>query len=145
MNSDATGVETVLLFPLILSEKIARQYFQPGMAVLIAFLILAGLWITALYRGRKAPHPARFLFVYLIAVICFPVAIFLNAACGTPQFLAIQFLIVIQTYFFLATLTVCECYWNRSPRPAWITAGLAMLTPFPVWLITGFCWALTRQ
>ena len=115
------------------------------MLALATSVMLFGIWVTVFRRWWYVQDPARFIAVYLIAVMGLPLVIFLSIVCIPQQFLARQLLIVVQAYFCLSALTLCECYWNHRPRTAWVTAGLAMLTPFPIWLVTGFCWALTRQ
>lgn len=144
MYSNTPWAEGILLFPLSIIDKVVGRLDQPGMLALAACFILVGIWITVFLRW-SAQDSARFIGIYLIAVMGLPPAIFLSIVCTPQQFLARQLLIVVQLYFCISALTLCECYWNHRPRAAWVTAGLAMLTPFPIWLVTGFCWALTRQ
>ncbi|MEI8383463.1 MAG: hypothetical protein WCJ09_25320 [Planctomycetota bacterium] len=145
MYSNTPWAEGVLLLPLWLVDKVVGRLDQPGMLALAACVMLFGIWITVFRRWWYAPYPARFIGVYLIAVMGLPLVIFLSIVCAPQQFLDRQFLIVVQVYFCLSALTLCDCYWNHRPRSAWVTAGIATLTTFPIWLVTGFCWALTRQ
>ena len=145
MYSNSSWTEGILLLPLWLVEKVVGRLDQPGILALTACLMIFGIWIAVFRRWRSSQHPARFVGVYLAAVMGLPLILFLSIVCVPQQFAGRQLLIVVQAYFCLSALTLCECYWNHCSRAAWITAGLAVLTALPIWLITGFCWALTTQ
>lgn len=145
MYSNSSWAERILLLPFWFVEKVVGRLDQPGILALAACLTIVGIWIAVFRRWRSAQYPARFVGVYLAAVTGLPLILFLSIVCTPQQFADRLLLIVVQTYFCLSALSLCECYWNHGSRAAWVTAGLAVLTALPIWLITGFCWALSRQ
>ncbi|MEK6257545.1 MAG: hypothetical protein AABP62_02905 [Planctomycetota bacterium] len=149
MNSYSSMAEWFLLFPLWLLRFVTGWPNVAGPAVLVAVLTVAGLWGAVFNRWIRDDRPVRLVGIFLVAFVCFPPAAFLimvQAFGASPNFpLVNQFLAVAQSYLSLSVLTLCEAYWQHRGRAAYITAALTTLIGLLVWMITGFCYALTLQ
>jgi hypothetical protein len=141
--------EWFLTLPLRLPQFVVGGPNANGPVVLVAILTIIGLWGVVFSRRKRDGRPARLVGVFLVAVVGFPVIVFLvmvRTFGASPSFPhANQFLAVVQIYLSLSVLTYCEAYWQHRGRATYITAALTTLIALLVWMIAGFCYALTRQ
>ncbi len=152
MNSYSSIVEWFLLLPLWVLDFVTGKPDVSGPAVLIAFLTIIGLCVLCLVvfsRWKRSNRPSKFVGLFLVAIVGFPPVVFLvmvQAFGASQTFPPVnQFLAVVQTYFSLSVLTHCEAFWQRRNWAAYITAGLTTLIALVVWMLAGFCYALTLQ
>jgi len=150
MNAPYSMIEQSLLFPLwLIATGLTGSSDWMGRVVLVAFLALIGLWIAVFVRWKQEKRRSRFVAVFLVAILGFPLVNFLimvKTFGAIPAFpLVNQFVLVVQSCFSLSVLTHCEIYWQQRGRARAITATLTTVMAAQIWLITGFCYALTLQ
>lgn len=150
MNAPNSVVEQSLLLPLwLIAFGLTGASDWTGRIVLAALLALVGLWIAVFVRWKQEKQRSRFVAVFLVAILAFPLINFLimvKAFGAIPKFPVVnQFVVVVQCCFSLSVLTHCETYWQQRGRAGVATAILTTVMAALVWLVTGFCYALTLQ
>ena len=151
MNPQFSTVEWFLMFPLWLVWFVTGQPNATGLAVLLAFLTLIGLWCAVIIRWKRDVRRSKLVVLFLVAIIGFPLINFFIMVKEFGVFpklpLVSQFVVVVvvQSYLSLSVLTHCEAFWQHRGRAAYVTAALTTVMTLLVWTITGFCHALTLQ
>ena len=149
MNSYSSMAEWFLMLPLWLLSLVTERANAFGPAMMVAFFAIVGLWTSVLCRWERDDRPARLVGIFLLAIVGFPPLVYLimvQAFGASPQFPILnQLLAVAQSYLSLSVLTYCEAYWQHRGRAAYITAALTTLIGLLLWMVTGFCYAITLQ
>lgn len=149
MNGPHSMAEWLVLLPLQLFWPAATGQYGAGPAVLLALVGVIGQWSLVLIRWRRDERRTRLIPIFLVATLGFPLFNFLimvktfGNAASFP--VVNQFLLVIQVYFSLSSLTFCEAYWKHRDQTAYATASLTMAMTILIWISTSFCYALTLQ